>query len=434
VVDTWFSSWLWPIEVFQGITRPGNAEINYYYPTSVLVTGQDIIFFWVARMIMAGLEYIGQEPFRNVYFTGMVRDKQGRKMSKSLGNSPDLLQLIDRFGADAVRFGIMIAAPAGNDLLFDESSCDQGRSFNNKIWNALKLVNMWEASLSDDPEEQLFQKSMFAAAWYEARLQQATLEIEALYQEFKLSEALKTLYSLIWDDFCSWYLEWVKPAYGQPLPRKLYDATIGFFEQLLLLLHPFMPFVTEEIYHQLRERKPGDDLTIRQWQTAEANFFKSSYGSAEVVLQLGEHLKNSITAVRDARIKNNLKPKDAIELYLQTENQHSFKNIEALLLKAVNASAIRFTSEMPPNALTVVVGKDTFYIISQAPVDTSVQREQLQKELDYLKGFLLSVDKKLSNERFVQNAKTEVVETERRKKRDAEEKIKSLEASLKVLV
>jgi valyl-tRNA synthetase len=433
VLDTWFSSWLWPVEVFHGITKPGNPEINYYYPTSVLVTGQDIIFFWVARMIMAGLEYKEQEPFRDVYFTGMVRDKQGRKMSKSLGNSPDLLHLIDRFGADAVRFGIMIAAPAGNDLLFDESSCDQGRSFNNKIWNALKLVKMWEAGLSNEPDEELFQKSMFAATWFEARLQQATAEIEALYKEFKLSEALKTIYSLIWDDFCSWYLEWVKPAYGQPLPRKLFDATNGFFEQLLHLLHPFMPFVTEEIYHHLRERSAGDDLAIRQWRAAEANFFKTSYGNTGAVLQLGEHLKNSITAVRDARIKNSLKPKEDIELYLQTENEDGFKNIEPLLSKAVNASAIRFTNEMPPHAITVVVGKDKFYIHSQAPVDTAAQREQLQKEVEYLKGFLLSVEKKLSNERFVQNAKPEVVEIERRKKADAEEKIKGLEESLKVL-
>jgi valyl-tRNA synthetase len=292
---------------------------------------------------------------------------------------------------------------------------------------------MWEAGLSNEPGEELFQKSMFAATWFEARLQQATAEIEALYKEFKLSEALKTIYSLIWDDFCSWYLEWVKPAYGQPLPRKLFDATIGFFEQLLHLLHPFMPFVTEEIYHHLRERNAGDDLAIRQWRAAEAKFFKTSYSNTEAVLQLGEHLKNSITAVRDARIKNNLKPKEDIELYLQTENEDGFKNIEPLLSKAVNASVIRFINEMPPHAITVVVGKDKFYIRSQAPLDTAAQREQLQKELDYLKGFLLSVEKKLSNERFVQNAKPEVVEIERRKKADAEEKIKGLEETLEAL-
>jgi len=434
VLDTWFSSWLWPIEVFHGITQPDNPDINYYYPTSVLVTGQDIIFFWVARMIMAGMEYQHQEPFKHVYFTGMVRDKQGRKMSKSLGNSPDLLQLIDRFGADAVRFGILIAAPAGNDLLFDDSSCDQGRSFNNKLWNALKLVKMWEASGTETRrDDELFQKSMFAPTWFEARLQQATAEVEALYKDFKLSEALKTIYSLIWDDFCSWYLEWVKPPFGQSLSKELVDTTINFFEQLLQLLHPFMPFVTEEIYHQLRERKAGDDLIVKQWNDTLVNFFRSPYLANTNVLHLGEHLKNSVTAIRDARIKNNLKPKDVIRLFVQTADKPGFSTIESLLAKTVNAEQIQHTDETVPNAITIVAGKDKFFIAAETPVDTAAQKEQLTKELEYIKGFLQAVEKKLSNERFVQNAKPEIVEIERRKKADAEQKIKNLEESLSAL-
>ena len=434
VLDTWFSSWLWPIEVFEGITKPGNAAIKYYYPTSVLVTGQDIIFFWVARMIMAGVEYKGMAPFEHVYFTGMVRDKGGRKMSKSLGNSPDLLQLIDRFGADAVRFGIMIAAPAGNDLLFDDSSCDQGRSFTNKLWNALKLVQMWERGSAETnaAETKLFQNAMFAADWFNARLQEVKAEVEILYTNFKLSDALKTIYSLIWDDFCSWYLEWIKPPFGQALPQNAVAATIQFFEELLQLLHPFMPFVTEEIYHQLRNRAEGDDLIIRQ-ATGHTDFLKSPYDAGQL-LEMGTHLKNSITAVRDARTRNNLKPKDAIHVYVQTEKRERLIATETLLAKAVNAEAVTFTTEPITNTLTVAVGKDLFYIQSETAIDNTVQKEQLEKELSYLKGFLESVEKKLSNSRFVENAKPDVVETERRKKADAEQKIKGLEESLKTLV
>ena len=429
VLDTWFSSWLWPMEVFHGISKPDNPEIAYYYPTSVLVTGQDIIFFWVARMIMAGMEYRAERPFEHVYFTGMVRDRQGRKMSKQLGNSPDLLQLIERFGADAVRFGIMIAAPAGNDLLFDESSCDQGRSFSNKLWNALKLVKLWEAAASEtNADDQLFQKPMFATAWFEARLQQATAEIENLYKQFKLSEALKTIYSLIWDDFCSWYLEWIKPPYGQTLSKQNLDETIAFFERLLQLLHPFMPFVTEEIYHQLRSRADGDDLVVKQIERWEDIYYVGSG-----IFRLGHKLKESITAIRDARTKNNLKWKDTINIFVQTADRSSFAPIVLLLLKAVNAEELQYVTDSVPNSIIVVSGKDTFYILSEAPVDTAVQREQLAKELDYQKGFLQSVEKKLSNERFVQGAKPDVVETERRKKADTEQKIQSLEESLRAL-
>ncbi|RYZ27497.1 MAG: valine--tRNA ligase, partial [Chitinophagaceae bacterium] len=416
VLDTWFSSWLWPIEVFNGITQPNNREINYYYPTSVLVTGQDIIFFWVARMIMAGEEYMNEKPFEHVYFTGMVRDKQGRKMSKQLGNSPDLLELIERFGADAVRFGILISAPAGNDLLFDDSSCEQGRFFNNKIWNALKLVKMWEGRQVKDSLEQA---ENFATQWFENRLNQVKAEVEEMYKGFRLSEALKTIYSLIWDDFCSWYLEWAKPGFEQPIEAAVYQKTVYFFEQLMQLLHPFMPFVTEEIYHHLREQT--EDLCVKQF----AEFSKAD----TKVLQQGDLLKQTITAIRDARVKNSIKPKEAIKLHIQGVSSE-FAAIENILQKQVNADAIRYVDDTVANTITTVIGSNKFYIETEQELDTTAQKESLQKELDYQKGFLQSVEKKLGNERFVQNAKPEVVDAERKKKADAEEKIKALEESL----
>lgn len=415
VLDTWFSSWLWPIEVFNGITQPDNEDINYYYPTSVLVTGQDIIFFWVARMIMAGQEYMKVKPFQDVYFTGMVRDKQGRKMSKSLGNSPDLLDLIDRFGADAVRFGILIAAPAGNDLLFDDSSCDQGRNFNNKLWNALKLVKMWEGrqpatgnresgdtTIHDSP----FTTHDFAVEWFENRLNQVQAEVEEMYKGFRLSEALKTIYSLIWDDFCSWYLEWVKPGFEQPIEATVYNKTVEFFSRLMQLLHPFMPFITEEIYHQLKAQ--DTDLCVKQFAAAPA--------ANGTVLSQGDVLKQTISALRDARIKNNIKPKDPIKLHIQTADQQAFGSINTILQKQVNAESIAFANDAVANSIALVVGTNKFYIETEGELDTAAQKEQMQKDLDYLKGFLLSVEKKLSNERFVQNAKPEVVEIERKKK------------------
>lgn len=431
VLDTWFSSWLWPMEVFNGITQPGNEEINYYYPTNVLVTGQDIIFFWVARMIMAGMEYKNERPFEHVYFTGMVRDKQGRKMSKSLGNSPDLLELIERFGADAVRFGILISAPAGNDLLFDDSSCDQGRSFNNKLWNALKLVKLWEANgiAQYDRNEEDFRKAAFAADWFAARLATVREQVEKMYSEFRLSEALKTIYSLIWDDFCSWYLEWVKPPFGQPIDGHLYSCTLDYFEQLMQLLHPFMPFVTEEIYHQLRERADGDDLTIRQFEPV-----AESIGvERDAVLAQGELLKSLITAIRDARVKNQLKPKDSIKLHVQTAAEANYSLFEGLLLKQVNAEAFSFVQDAVAGSIAVVLGTDKLYLETEVQLDTAAQKDQLLKDLEYQRGFLISVDKKLSNERFVQNAKPEVVEAERKKRSDAEQKIKAIEESLEAL-
>ncbi|HEV7333843.1 MAG TPA: valine--tRNA ligase [Flavisolibacter sp.] len=432
VLDTWFSSWLWPIEVFNGITDPGNPEIDYYYPTSVLVTGQDIIFFWVARMVMAGEEYMNERPFEHVYFTGMVRDKQGRKMSKQLGNSPDLLELIERFGADAVRFGILISAPAGNDLLFDDSSCDQGRNFNNKIWNALKLVKMWEANgaIAYDRSGEDFEKATFAATWFEARLKKVKAELEELYTDFRLSEALKTVYSLIWDDFCSWYLEWVKPPFGEKIDNHLLTCTLDFFEELMQLLHPFMPFVTEEIYHHLRSREEGDDLTIRQQGDLGKNHFSISAIKDEDALALGRSLQEMITAIRDTRSKAGLKPKENISLHIQTTAPELFTNIESLLAKQVAAGTIQYVADSVPNAMTVVVGTNKFYIETEQEIDIEAQKEKLQKDLEYQRGFLLSVEKKLSNERFVQNAKPEVVEAERRKKQDAEEKIRAIEESL----
>ncbi|AXY73990.1 valine--tRNA ligase [Paraflavitalea soli] len=416
-LDTWFSSWLWPIEVFKGVTQPGNPEINYYYPTSVLVTGQDIIFFWVARMIMAGMEYMNEKPFSDVYFTGMVRDKQGRKMSKQLGNSPDLLDLIDKSGADAVRFGIMISSPAGNDLLFDESSLVQGSSFNNKMWNALKLVKMWEAKQTTSETKDTHS---FAIDWFQHRLNEARADIEKNFADFKLSEALKTLYSLIWTDFCSWYLEWVKPAMDQPIAKAVYEQTVEFFSQLMQLLHPFMPFVTEEIYHLLAERT--DDLCVKQ--------FAPIQPANKTILLEGQLLMDVISGLRDARNKNQLKPKEAIKLCIQTADDTLYKAIESILSKQVNADAITFVQEPVPNSIASVIGKDKFYITSEQEVDTTHQKAELNKELEYLKGFLESVNKKLSNERFVQNAKPEVVGIEQKKKADAEAKIRIIEESL----
>jgi valyl-tRNA synthetase len=414
-LDTWFSSWLWPFEVFKGYSNPGNKDVNYYYPTNTLVTAPEIIFFWVARMIMAGYEYKGQKPFNEVYFTGIVRDKQGRKMSKSLGNSPDLLGMIDKYGADAVRFGIMISSPAGNDLLWDESANEQGSFFNNKLWNALKLVRSWESRIDSEAPE-----NPFAVQWFENRLNEVKTELDDQYREFRLSEALKTVYSLIWDDFCSWYLEWVKPGFEQPINKSVYNKTVGFFEELMQLLHPVMPFITEEIYHLLKKQE--SDLTVKQFTPA-GNINNSLSAN-------GFFLKEIITAIRDARNKNQLKPKESIKLHIQTETNENYRDIQQILMKQVNAETIQFTSNQPANSITVVVQKDKFYLETTTQLDTGSQKDQLLKDLEYLKGFLVSVEKKLNNERFVQNAKPEVIETERKKKADAEEKIKVIEESL----
>jgi len=430
-LDTWFSSWLWPFEVFKGYSNPGNKDINYYYPTNTLVTAPEIIFFWVARMIMAGYEYKGQKPFNEVYFTGIVRDKLGRKMSKSLGNSPDLLEMIDKDGADAVRFGIMISSPAGNDLMWDPSGNDQGRFFINKMWNALKLIKMWEGRQStiDSPQ---FAEDNFAVKWFENRLCEVRIQLDEQFKDFRLSEALKTIYSLIWDDFCSWYLEWVKPGFEQPIDKDVYEKTVSFFEDLMQLLHPFLPFVTEDIYHQLRQRETGDDICIKQTKV-------NSQWSIDI-LQLGQLLKEDISAIRDNKKKNSIKNSENIK-FMGTAHANSIYagNIDLRIILEKQTNCTYFipnqeqSEELSKNEITVISGNRTFLLFPERQIDQSIQKEQLQKELDYLKGFLVSVEKKLGNERFVQNAKPEVIEIEKKKKADAEEKIKVIEESLQTL-
>lgn len=440
VLDTWFSSWLWPSQVFKGISDPNNAEISYYYPTNTLVTAPEIIFLWVARMIMAGMEYEHEIPFKDVYFTGIVRDELGRKMSKQLGNSPDLLLLIDKYGADAVRFGVMIASPAGNDLMFDvkeESTLKQGSFFINKMWNALKLLKMWEGrSMADagwlttiEPTHHSPLTTHFATIWFAQRLRQASAEIDKLMAEFNLSEALKRIYSLIWDDFCSWYLEWVKPGFEQPIESDVYQKTVGFFTELMQLLHPYMPFVTEEIYHLLAER--NDDLCIRQeprvyglWEVAEQ--------AATNVLPQGELLKKLITTLREARVKNNIKPKETIELFIETAMPEQYLALTTILAKQINASKIEMGTPNAP-AITVALEQDKFFIISSQPIDTEAQKQTLLKDLAYQQGFLVSVMKKLGNEKFMANAKAEVVASEEKKKADAEARIKTIQESLESL-
>ncbi|HRO48221.1 valine--tRNA ligase [Agriterribacter sp.] len=430
VLDTWFSSWLWPMEVFKGISDPGNRDIQYYYPTSVLVTGQDIIFFWVARMIMAGLAYNKEKPiekavpFRDVYFTGMVRDKQGRKMSKQLGNSPDLLKLIEDYGADAVRFGIMISSPAGNDLLFDNASLEQGKFFNNKLWNALKLVKMWEHRA----DVSLPANDDFATQWFESRLNEVKAEVEKLFSEFRLSEALKTIYSLIWDDFCSWYLEWVKPGFEQSISADVYSKTVAYFTELLQLLHPYMPFITEEINERLNEGKEG--LCVMQCKPV---------GIANnEILQRGAILKADITAIRDARKKNEIKNSERISFSKNAAGEHIYRDegMDLLLRKQTNVffDASVYTNEDysidGKERIVIASSERQFYLYVDKKIDTSAQKEQLEKDLAYQKGFLAAIAKKLSNERFVQNARPEVVELERKKMADAEAKIKAIEESL----
>ncbi len=422
-LDTWFSSWLWPFEVFKGLSDPGNAEVEYYYPTNTLVTAPEIIFFWVARMIMAGKKFMGEKPFNDVYFTGIVRDKQGRKMSKSLGNSPDLLALIDQYGADAVRFGIMIASPAGNDILFDESSLEQGRNFNNKLWNALKLIKMWEGRQAETTPNPKQQTTNFAIEWFENRLNLVKSEVNEMMVQFRLSEALKTIYSLIWDDFCSWYLEWIKPGFEQPIDAAVYQKTLVYFEELMELLHPFMPFISEEIYHLLQDRK--DDLCVKQMAA-----LQSFDGS---ILEAGELLKQVISALRDARNKNQIKPKDPIKLHIQATAEESYRSIENILLKQVNAESIFYTAETVPNTIVVAVEKDKFFIETERQLDTATLQAELLKDLEHQKKFLETVLKKLGNERFVQNAKNEVIELERKKQADAEARIKTILESLQNL-
>jgi valyl-tRNA synthetase len=417
VMDTWFSSWLWPLEVFDwNKNKTENKELDYYYPTATLVTAPEIIFFWVARMIMAGYEYRGKKPFDQVYFTGIVRDKQGRKMSKSLGNSPDLFKLIDDYGADGVRFGVLIASPAGNDILFDESTCEQGRNFCNKIWNALKFIQIIDAKEKNDTPVS------FASTWFAQRLAQAQQEVADQMKEFKLSEALKTIYSLIWNDYCAWYLEWIKTGLDESISAAEVAQAKVFFEELMRLLHPFMPFVTEEIYHHISERAYGQDIV--------ASTFTKYAAPQTAILQQGVLLQNTITTLRDLKIKNQLKPKDVIDIHVPQALQNSFEPMQHILCKQVYANALHFYEGNVANGIPFMADTAQCYITSDKEIDTSGQKEALQKELEYYKGFLISLEKKLGNEKFVANAKPEVLALEQKKKADALEKMRLIEAQL----
>ena len=427
-LDTWFSSWLWPISLFDGIRNPGNDEINYYYPTSDLVTAPDIIFFWVARMIMAGEEYMGKYPFKNVYFTGIVRDKLGRKMSKSLGNSPDPIELIEKFGADGVRMGMMLSAPAGNDILFDEALCEQGRNFNNKIWNAFRLVKGWQVADGSVCCDTIATNKT-AIAWMDAKLRQADAELKDHFSKYRINDALMTVYKLFWDEFSQWYLEMVKPAYidgkQQPLDRETYDATLRFFETLLKMLHPFMPFITEELWQALYDRKTGesimrDQLALGQLTAAEEQLI------ADI-----EQVKQVVGGVRTVRSQKNIAPKERLQLQVISHN--CFEQYNDIILKMAGLSAINVVEQKDPTASTFMVGTDEFAVPLGDLIDVKAEIEKMEAQLKHLEGFLMGVQKKLSNERFVANAPEAVVALERKKQSDAEEKIASLRESLAAL-
>ncbi|MBQ6729746.1 MAG: valine--tRNA ligase [Bacteroidales bacterium] len=414
-LDTWFSSWLWPLSLFNGILDPDNAEFKYYYPTNDLITAPDIIFFWVARMIMAGEEYQGEVPFRNVYFTGIVRDKLGRKMSKSLGNSPDPIELIDKFGADGVRMGMMLSAPAGNDILFDEALCEQGRNFCNKIWNALRLVKGWNVDENAAQPE----AAKMAVKWFEARFNQVLAETNDNIDKYRLSDALMGIYKLTWDDFCSWYLEMVKAPQGQGIDPETYAATIKFFENLMLLLHPFMPFITEEIWHAIAERKEGDDIIIAQQPKLQA--------IDEQILKQFEFTQEVINNVRKVRSDKNIAFRDAIQLVVKgTAN----KDFDCVIAKLCNVSEVSYVAEAPAGAFGFIVGSTEFFVPLTGSVDVEAEIKKLEEELKYAQGFLKSVEAKLSNERFVSGAPAAVVDKERKKKADAEAKISVIEQQL----
>ena len=419
-LDTWFSSWLWPVSLFDGIRNPGNEEINYYYPTSDLVTAPDIIFFWVARMIMAGEEYMGKYPFKNVYFTGIVRDKLGRKMSKSLGNSPDPIALIDKYGADGVRMGMMLSAPAGNDILFDEALCEQGRNFNNKIWNAFRLVKQWQTADIDQPEA-----AKVAVRWFEAKLRAVNSELKDLFSKYRISEALMVVYRLFWDEFSSWYLEMVKPAYLQPIDKLTYEATLRFFEQLLEMLHPFMPFITEELWQHLYERKEGESIMVAVNDIAEI-----TESDSQLIANI-ELVKQIISGVRAVRNSKNIAQKNPLTLMIVGENH--FEAFNEVISKMANLSAIEVVAEKTADASTFMVGTDEFAVPLGNLIDVAAEIEKQETQLKHLEGFLAGVLKKLSNERFVQNAPEAVVALERKKQSDAEEKIAALKESISEL-
>ena len=416
-LDTWFSSWLWPISLFDGINNPDNEEINYYYPTSDLVTGPDIIFFWVARMIMAGEEYMGKFPFKNVYFTGIVRDKLGRKMSKSLGNSPDPIELIEKFGADGVRMGMMLSAPAGNDILFDESLCEQGRNFNNKIWNAFRLVKGWETADIEQPEA-----NKVAAKWFEAKLKEVNAEVNDLFKKYRISEALMAVYRLFWDEFSSWYLEMVKPEYQKPMDKASYDATLRFFETLLKMLHPFMPFITEELWQNIYERKDGESI-MRDKLELEAPTADEQALTANIEL-----LKQIIGGVRTIRNQKNISLREALKLQIVGANELEAYN--CVLAKMANLDEIAVVNEKDGTASAFMVGTTEYAVPLGDKIDVAAEIEKAEAQLKHLEGFLAGINKKLSNEKFVANAPEAVVALERKKKSDSEEKIAALKETI----
>jgi len=421
VMDTWFSSWLWPISVFDGFKNPDNKDINYYYPTNDLVTAPEILFFWVARMIMAGHEFMGKKPFTNVYLTGIVRDKLGRKMSKSLGNSPDPIGLIEKYGADAVRVGMLMSSPAGNDLMFDESYCEQGRNFASKIWNAFRLVKGWEVDANlENPNTQ-------AISWFENRFNEALVEIEANFKQYRLSEALMITYKLVWDDFCAWYLEMVKPAYQQPIDAESYQATVAFFEQIIKLLHPNMPFLTEELWHDdlFAERGEMDCCIVAS--------FPEAGEIDEKLLKEAEVIKTVVAEIRNVRNQKQISPKEALPLSLKVNSDIDYEKWLNIVFKLANVSEAEIVNDKIAGATAFMAGKDEFFIPLSENIDVEAERIRLNADLVYLQGFLKSVDAKLSNERFVQNAKPEIISNERNKKADAEAKIKIIEESLVML-
>jgi valyl-tRNA synthetase len=421
VVDTWFSSWLWPMSVFNGFKDPDNKDINYYYPTNDLVTAPEILFFWVARMIMAGHEFMGKKPFTNVYLTGIVRDKLGRKMSKSLGNSPDPIGLIEKYGADGVRVGMLLCSPAGNDLMFDESYCEQGRNFANKIWNAFRLVKGWEV------DESLENPNAQAINWFENRFNQALVEIEDNFKQYRLSEAVMSTYKLVWDDFCAWYLEMVKPAYQHPIDAETMKVTLAYFEKILSLLHPFMPFITEEIYHDeiFGEKEEMDCIIVASYPVA---------GTIDTgLLKDVETIKELVAGIRNVRNTKQLSPKEALPLNIKVNSAVDYQQWINIVFKLANISAVEFVNDKVAGAVNFMVGSDEFYIPLEENIDVEAEKERLNGELNYLEGFLKSVNAKLNNERFVQNAKPEIIQNERNKKADAESKIAIIRESLSSL-
>jgi valyl-tRNA synthetase len=426
-LDTWFSSWLWPMTVFDGINNPDNADIQYYYPTSDLVTGPDIIFFWVARMIMAGYEYRRQECFRNVYFTGIVRDKQGRKMSKSLGNSPDPIELMDKYGADGVRFGILLSAPAGNDIHFDEALCEQGRNFCNKIWNALRLIKGWQTAATPTPDE-----NAAAMDWFAALLARTIVQAEDLFAKFRLSEALMLIYKLYWDEFSAWYLELIKPAYGKPIDQRTYDTTIVYFESMLKLLHPFMPFITEELYHALTQRAVGDSIMVQSVENIGGGI---GGGVRYEIVDEFDTAKAIITGIRNIRASKNISPKE--KLILQVNGSHN-AHLDGIIKKLANIECIENVggssrgAQKMVGAVSFLVGTTEYYLLVDMPANTDEDRSKLEAELAYFRKFLANVEAKLANEKFAANAPKDVVALERKKQADAESKIRGLEEQLKM--